>query len=444
MQNTEDDQLKQAEELEKHAKIEIQNNRYDKAISLLLEARDLYTKLGLTGQVGIILKEIVRIKSLRKEEVKEESKVVDKIAPIEKYIKMEVNDKENLENRGNSLLEEARKLTLNEELDKALELYNEAYDIFKRINCNFETKQILWQINEIKKFQKWTKTQKSTKLKVPVKDILALAAAERRRSRIQEELYERKKPKMQLQIEKKTEPRGVALKESKSYKLFEQISEKERLEKEQKKAEIEFLQKRKEERTQIIKKRTEKLKQLKEQKLKEESLLKNAEENLDIAKSLIEKRQYEQAKLYFEKAIEIFTNLGWLNQVKVLKQELLNIDRYKKEYEKTLELEIIAKQKIKSDFEKKLKTMSSEQKKYQETILDGMRALPPELKAKLEKIELIKEKAAKEESLNNFSRVLDRYKYILDLYLSIPSDILNVSDEISHIKEKISELKTKL
>ena len=68
MQNINDDLLKQAEELEKQAKNEIKNKNYNAAILLLLNAKDIYTRLGLTGQVGILLKEIVRLKNLEKEE----------------------------------------------------------------------------------------------------------------------------------------------------------------------------------------------------------------------------------------------------------------------------------------------------------------------------------------------------------------------------------------
>ncbi|MFX0032502.1 MAG: hypothetical protein ACFE8E_13200 [Candidatus Hodarchaeota archaeon] len=456
MYNTDDDLIKEAERLENTSKIEIRNKNYDNAVSMLLEAKDIYTRLGLTGQVGIILKEIVRIKNIKredvkpdskvveikKEDVKTDSKIIDISPPIEKPIKMEVTGKEALESKGNDLLEEARKLALNDELDEALKLYNEAYDVFKRINYNYECKQILWQINEIREYQKWNQSRKAKGLKVPVKDIISLAAAQRRRLRIQEHLQEEKQ--LKTLKEEEVKPEIKVKKEPKSYKLFEQISEKDRLEEEQKKAEKNLLQKQKEQRTQVIKERMGKLRQLKEQKSEEESFRKTAEEHLGIAKGLVQKRDYEQAKLYYEKAIEIFSKLGWLDQVKVLRQEVWNIDRYKKEYEHKRELELIAKQKAKDEFEKRVESISIEQKKYQEKALERMRALPPEVKVKLEKIELIRKKADKEESMNNFSRVLERYKYILELYLSIPNDVLDLTEEISNIKQKLSELETKL
>ena len=61
-----------------------------------------------------------------------------------------------------------------------------------------------------------------------------------------------------------------------------------------------------------------------------------------------------------------------------------------------------------------------------------------------EKIELIRTKADKEESMNNFSRVLSRYEYILSLYNSIPKESIDLSEQIQKVKQKILDLKEKL
>ena len=67
----------------------------------------------------------------------------------------------------------------------------------------------------------------------------------------------------------------------------------------------------------------------------------------------------------------------------------------------------------------------------------------PEVKKKLEKIKLLKEKAAKEEKLGKFPRVIGRYEYILELYKSIPKDIIDLSAEILEIEKKLSIIRTK-
>ncbi|MFX0025394.1 MAG: hypothetical protein ACFE8M_03205 [Candidatus Hermodarchaeota archaeon] len=462
MQNINDDLLKQAEDLEKQSKNEIKNKNYSTAISLLLNAKDIYTRLGLTGQVGILLKEIVRLKNLEKEEVKpvflkkeekkpifpkkEETKsispTIDITPPKDTKIKMEINGKDVLESKGNQLLEEARYLALNKELNESIKIYNEAYDIFKKINHTYECKQILWQINEIKEYQKWGKSRKAEGIQVPVKDIISLAAAEKRRLWIQKRLKEGNRARSAQSDESK--PKTKEKKEIKSYKLFEQRTRKEKLEAEKRTAELKLLKEQQEQRKQIIGEREEKIRKLHEQKQTEDKLQKIAEDFLDKAKKFVQRREYDEAKLNYEKAIEIFTGLGWSSQVKVLKQELWNVDRYKKEYEKKLESYALSRQKNEEKFQKRVKTMKSDYIKYQERVVEKMGDLPSEIKAKLEKANLLKEKAAKEESLNKLGRVLERYKYILKLYLSIPKETVDLTEEVSYIKQKISQLENNI
>lgn len=462
MQNINDDLLKQAEELEKQSKNEIKNKNYNAAISSLLNAKDIYTRLGLTGQVGILLKEIVRLKNLEREEIKpaslkrEEirpisikkkekkllSPTIDITPPIDTKLKMEINGKDVLESKGNQLLEEARYLALNAELSESIKIYNEAYDIFKKINHIYECKQILWQINEIKEYQKWGKSGKSKDIQVPVKDIISLAAAEKRRSWIQEKLQEGNQARSFQIDESKTKTKET--KQTKSYKLFEQRTKKEELEEERRKAELKLLLEQQEKRKLIIGEREVKIRKLREQKQTEETLRKIAEDFLDKANKSVQKREYDEAKLNYDKAIEIFTGLGWSSQVKVLKQELWNVDRYKKEYEKKLELNVLSRQKSEEEFQKRVKTMKSDYIKYQDKVLEQMRDFPPEVKVKLEKIKLIREKADREEGLNKLVRALERYKYILKLYLSIPKETVDLADEVSNVKQKIAQLENKI
>ena len=462
MQNIKDDLLKQAEELEKESKNEIKNKKYNAAISLLLNAKDIYARLGLTGQVGILLKEIVRLKNLekeepkpaslkkeelkpivlKKEELKSTSPTIDITPPIDTKIIMEINGKDVLESKGTQLLEEARYLALNNELNESIKIYNEAYDIFKKINHTYECKQILWQINEIKEYQKWGKSRKAKGIQVPVKDIISLAAAEKRRLWIQNQLQKGNRAGSVQTDESKTKAKEK--KETKSYKLFEQRIKKEKLEEERRTAELKLLKEQQEQRKQITGEREEKIRKLREQKQTEDTLRKIAEDFLDIAKKSVQRRVYDEAKLNYEKAIEIFTGLGWSSQVKVLKQELWNVDRYKKEHEEKVESYALSRQKSEEEFQKRVKTMKSDYIKYQDRVVEQMRDLPSEVKAKLEKIDLLKEKAAKEESLNKLGRVLERYKYILKLYLSIPKETIDLTDEVSNIKQKISQLENNI
>ena len=72
------------------------------------------------------------------------------------------------------------------------------------------------------------------------------------------------------------------------------------------------------------------------------------------------------------------------------------------------------------------------------------RALTPEIKQKLEMIDLLLEKAEKEEKLQKYSRVLGRYEYLLELYKSIPKEIVNFSKEIYELEKKIASTREKI
>jgi hypothetical protein len=434
MQNRNDDLLKEAEKLENRSKIEIKNKNYDSAISLLLKAKDLYSQIGLTGQVGILIREIARLRNLNVEE----KKLIKPVKPVTEKIKIEKNRES--EKNGNELLERARDLALDGDLNGAIKIYNEAYNTFKRLNSDFECKQILWQINEIKEYQKWEDSHKSKGVKVAVKDIIALSAAEKRRLKIQKELETDK------QVEKVSkEPKIEEIKEEIIQpKLLQKLSEKKKLEEERKREEYKVIQEQREMRKKKILKRADKLREIRERKKIEDSLLKEAEEQLDSAKQYIKKRLFDEAKISYEKAIEIFNELGWHNQVKTIQRELFNIKIYKKEAERKLQQEMISKQKKQEEFQKRVASTLTEQKRFQEKQLKKLSALPPEVKVKLEKAKLIKLKAEKDEELKRYTRVIGRYEYLLDLYKSIPVEFVNLSEEISDAEKKISDLKEKL
>jgi len=77
---------------------------------------------------------------------------------------------------------------LEERYNEALKLFEQAYSLFKKINYDFESKQTLWQINEIKEHLRWKQTGKGLMKKVNIKDIVSLASAERRRMKLQNQI----------------------------------------------------------------------------------------------------------------------------------------------------------------------------------------------------------------------------------------------------------------
>ena len=160
MHDTDPNLLKEAEKLEKQSKSQIKFKDYDSAITSLLEARELYTKIGLTGQVGIVIKEIVRIKNLKRISPTRSTTLVGFEEKNDSKIKEDLEITEYSEKNGYEILDKARELTLEERYNEALKLFEQAYSLFKKINYDFESKQTLWQINEIKEHLRLKQTGK--------------------------------------------------------------------------------------------------------------------------------------------------------------------------------------------------------------------------------------------------------------------------------------------
>ncbi len=447
------DLLKKAEKMIFQSKIALRNKNYTSAISSLLIAKDLYTKLGLTGEIGIVIKEIVRLKNLEKDENGSLTVSKDKfITPSERLpFKSSLNkekvaqseDSQISEIKGNEILELARDLALEDKFDESVKLYNQAYKIFNQLSYNYECKQILWQINEIKEYQRWGQFRKSKGIQVPLKDIVALASAEKRRQRIQKGLGVVRKP-IKLAGSKLEKQKDHVITQRKKYKLFEQMKKNEEIEKELSTKSISMAQEQHDHSNQKWKEQQNKLKLLREKKMQVETLTVKAQDLLNKGNQCLQQKDYDEAKSLYKQAIELFTQLGWRDQITILRNELLNIDRYKKEEELKLERATLKKLEDEQEFQKKVLSVLSEKQKYKAKLQQRQLALSPEIKNKLEKAELIRAKAEKEESMNKFSRVLARYQYILQLYESIPKDSIDLSIKISEIEQKILKLKAKL
>jgi hypothetical protein len=188
----------------------------------------------------------------------------------------------------------------------------------------------------------------------------------------------------------------------------------------------------------------EKILMLREKKKQEDELLNKAQELLELGNLKLKQKDYNEAKHYYLQAIGLFTQLGWHDQITILKKELHNIDLYKKEEEMKLQKININKIKGEQDFQKRVSNVLDEKQKYQVKQQEKQIAVSPEIKKALEKVELVRTKADKEESLNNFPRALARYEYILSLYNSIPKEAIDLSEHISSVEQKIKDLKTKL
>lgn len=163
-------------------------------------------------------------------------------------------------------------------------------------------------------------------------------------------------------------------------------------------------------------------------------------ENLERqSKEEFNKKGFILAISLLEEAKEIYSKLGFHGKIDMLNQRILrlkNLIRFERQ-------DTAVKTKSEVDFQKRVDKVLIEKERYQEKKIAENKLPSPEVKKKLEKIRLLKEKAAKEQKLGKFPRVIGRYEYILELYKSIPKDIINLSTEILEIEKKLSIIRTK-
>lgn len=163
-------------------------------------------------------------------------------------------------------------------------------------------------------------------------------------------------------------------------------------------------------------------------------------ENLERqSKEEFNKKGFILAISLLEEAKEIYSKLGFHGKIDMLNQRILrlkNLIRFERQ-------DTAVKTKSEVDFQKRVDKVLIEKERYQEKKIAENKSPSPEVKKKLEKIRLLKEKAAKEQKLGKFPRVIGRYEYILELYKSIPKDIIDLSTEILEIEKKLSIIRTK-
>ncbi len=452
MLNRETDLLKEAEKLENQSKIAEGNKNYELAISVLMQVKDNYTKLGLTGQVSIVIKEILRLQHLKRDEkmsIQRFGGDQEKFEPksqlksgTERLGESKFENAQISEANGNVILEKARNLALEDKYDDSLKLYNEAYSLFNHLEYKYECKQILWQINEIKDYQRMAEFRKSKGVPINLKDIVALASAERRRQRIQQGLGANTQP-VEIDEYKYKKRNNSNLTRPKGYKLLEQMKLTEKRNEMLKSTSQSNVKEQEKTFESKWKEKQNKLNKLKEKKKREDELIAKGQELLENGNQKLKRKEYDEAKVFYTQAIELFTQLGWHNQISILEKELRNIDMYKKDEEKKGEMARLTKLKQEQDFQSRVSKVMSEKERYNKKLQQQKTALPPDIRSKIEKIKLVQVKAEKEESSNNFSRALARYQYIIELYQSIPKETIDLSNEISKIEQKILDLKAK-
>lgn len=429
MQKSDAELEKEADNLEKQAKAELANKNYDLALLLYMDAKDIYLQIGFQGQVGIIEKQVARVRRLI--EIEKE-----KSGPASRSI----TEKSKLEKEGNLLLQKAKNLCSENVFDNALKLYQQAYKIFEELGFEYQCKQINWEINKLKAHSLQNKQED-----LECNDVNELSIAEERRIRIQMQQDEEQKKRefesqqslmarnKQLAAKKQREDEVQGMTEGMKLQqriMMKRMQESSKSHYDGRKKELEM--------------REQKLKMLEAKKKQEEEEINKADKALDLAKSLVDQKEFQKAKEHYAKAIEIFTSLGWEQQVTVLKSELRNIDNYEQEYKEKLKQEFLKKKKQEKAFQQRVDAVLAEKKKAEEERQKRLSALSPEIQNKMERAKAAIERGEKEASIEKYERAIGRYEYAIELYKSIPPEKIDLSADISNLEEKISELKAKM
>ncbi|MFX0004380.1 MAG: hypothetical protein ACFE9C_07235 [Candidatus Hodarchaeota archaeon] len=171
-----------------------------------------------------------------------------------------------------------------------------------------------------------------------------------------------------------------------------------------------------------------------------DELEKEAESLERQSKEEFNRKNFIAAISLIEEAKEIYSKLGYTGKIGMIDKRISQLNNLVK-FEKQDTLE---KTKSEIELQKRVNTVIEEKERYYEKKLAEKQAVNPEIKKIIEKIQLLKEKAEKEEKLGKYDRLIARYEYLLELYKSIPKEIVNVSKEIYEIETKIAKIRERL
>lgn len=171
-----------------------------------------------------------------------------------------------------------------------------------------------------------------------------------------------------------------------------------------------------------------------------DDLEKEAEKLEKQSKEEFTKKNFTLAISLLERAREIYSTLGYQGKIGMIDKRIAQL----KNLVKFQQQDSIVKTKGEVDFQQRVDNTLKEKQEYHDKKITEQKVLSPEMKKNLEKVNLLVEKADKEEKFGKYERVIGRYEYILELYRSIPQDVINFSKEIEEIEKKLSILRTKI
>lgn len=169
-----------------------------------------------------------------------------------------------------------------------------------------------------------------------------------------------------------------------------------------------------------------------------------AEQAIILGKLAVGKKDFKTAKDWYKEAIDIFKELKLFDVVSGLYKERDNIEKLKTEQLKNERQKLQERELKEERFQKRVDDILSEKKKIEEEKLIQLRTIPPEVKEKIEKAQMLMDKAEKEIQMNKFQRAIGRYQIIIEMYRTIPKETMDLSLKVTEIESKISDLQSKM
>jgi tetratricopeptide (TPR) repeat protein len=217
----------------------------------------------------------------------------------------------------------------------------------------------------------------------------------------------------------------------------------------------------------------ERMKQIEDKKRKEKEAEQHAFTIMDEAKSQADQNEFAAAKQLYAEAITLLEKINWIDQIKIVKQEIAQLDVREEELHNKEEADRDRKETQERQFEEQVQKLQRkkerEDKEREETqrAIDEKRrqaeeelyrqreedilkekkriadleeekrlAKSPEWVKKAQLADMTLQKAERFENAGKIPQAVERYKYLLELY----KELEYTDEKIEPISQKISEL----
>lgn len=434
-----------AKEFEDAARHHLREKAYDEAIVAYGEAIEIYKTIGWDGQVGILMKEIQRIVTMKK---------FFEDASSNEQQNSEDRVRQDQEKKANSLLKMAQDAYAQKRLEVSQDLYQQALGIFEEYHFDYQVQKINQELQKIE-----------SRMQGSAGKGQAFTSEQRTQHLPEEKGIGEQKQKLQAAIRAREQQSGIRLKKVKSRKIDLPLTPEAG---EVPTTEAHLTAIGGPQRTQIERKREIEEKRRREKKSEEQAF-----SILDQAKRNADKNEFDMARELYEKAITFLDQINWKDQIKIVKQEIVDLKEREAKFQKRKLLEQertetqerqfetrLRQLQIKNEIEDKKRVkvhqqLEENQRQIQE---EGYRLREDEMRQKQERLVHLEEekrenkspewvkkaqladmtlqKAQKLATAGKIAQALQRYKYLLELY----RDLEYEPARIDEITLKISEL----